>query len=48
MPKLVDLYMAGKLKLDQLISRTFSLDEINTAFEVLERGEVIRSIINYG
>ena len=48
MPKFVDLYMAGKLKLDQLISRTFALDEINTAFEVLDRGEVARSIIKYG
>ena len=48
MPMLVDLYMAGKLKLDQLISRTFSLDEINTAFDVLDRGEVARSIIRYG
>ena len=48
MPKFVDLYMAGKLKLDQLISRTFSLDEINTAFDVLDRGEVARSIIRYG
>ena len=28
-------------------SRTFSLDEINTAFDVLDRGEVARSIIRY-
>ena len=42
---LVDLYMAGKLKLDELVSRTFSLEEINTAFDVLDRGEVARSII---
>lgn len=47
MPMLIDFYMAGKLKLDELISRTFSLDEINTAFDVLERGEVARSIIRY-
>lgn len=48
MPMLVDLYMAGKLKLDELISRTFSLDEINTAFELLDQGEGARSIIKYG
>lgn len=47
MPKLVDLYMAGKLKLDELITRTFSLEEINTAFDLLDRGEVARSIIRY-
>jgi S-(hydroxymethyl)glutathione dehydrogenase/alcohol dehydrogenase len=47
MPKLVDLYLAKKLRLDELVSRTYRLDEINTAFEALERGEVARSIIRY-
>ena len=47
MPMLVDLYMAGKLKLDELISRTFNLDDINEAFDLLDRGEVARSIIEY-
>ena len=47
MPKFVDLYMAGKLKLDEMITRTFTLDEINTAFDVLDRGEVARSIVKY-
>ena len=47
MPMLVDLYMSGKLKLDELISWTFPLEEINTAFDLLDRGEVARSIIRY-
>ena len=47
MPMLVDLYMAGKLKLDPLISRTCSLDEINTAFDAMERGEGARSVVLY-
>ena len=47
MPMLVDLYMSGKLKLDELISRTFPLEEINTAFDLLDQGEVARSIIRY-
>jgi S-(hydroxymethyl)glutathione dehydrogenase/alcohol dehydrogenase len=47
MPKLVDLYLAKKLKLDELVSRTYRLDEINTAFDALEQGEVARSIIRY-
>ena len=47
MPMLIDLYMARKLKLDELISQTFKLDDINTAFDVLDRGEVARSIIRY-
>lgn len=45
---LVDLYMAGKLKLDQLIRRTFTLDEINTASDLFDQGEGARSIIKYG
>lgn len=46
-PRLADLYLAGKLKLDELISRRFALEEINTAFEALERGEVARGVIMY-
>ena len=48
MPKIVDLYLAKKLKLDELVSRTYRLDEINAAFAALEQGEVARSIIRYG
>jgi S-(hydroxymethyl)glutathione dehydrogenase/alcohol dehydrogenase len=47
MPKIVDLYMAKKLRLDELVSRTYRLEEINPAFEALEKGEVARSIIRY-
>ncbi len=47
MPKLIDLYLAKKLKLDELVSRNYRLDEINTAFDALEKGEVARSIIRY-
>ena len=47
MPQLVDLYRAKKLKLDELVSRTYRLEEINTAFAALEQGEVARSIIAY-
>ncbi|MCH6556311.1 MAG: alcohol dehydrogenase, partial [Chloroflexi bacterium] len=44
-PKLVDLYMTGKLKLDELISRRYPLDGINDAFQAMRDGEVARSII---
>ena len=44
-PRIVDLYMAGKLKLDELVSHTFGLDEVNEAFELLEQGEGTRSLI---
>jgi NDMA-dependent alcohol dehydrogenase len=46
-PRLLNLYKAGKLKLDELISREYPLDQINEAFEALERGEVARSIVRF-
>jgi NDMA-dependent alcohol dehydrogenase len=46
-PKLVDLYKKGDLKLDELISREISLDEVNEAFEAMKTGEVARSVIVY-
>lgn len=45
MPQLIDLYMKKKLKIDELVSRTYSLDEVNVAMEALERGEVARSVV---
>jgi S-(hydroxymethyl)glutathione dehydrogenase/alcohol dehydrogenase len=45
LPRCVDLYMAGRLKLDELISRTFSLEGINDAFAAMKAGEVARSVI---
>jgi Zn-dependent alcohol dehydrogenase len=46
-PKLIDLYKKGELKLDELISRTITLDEVNDAFESMKTGEVARSVIQY-
>jgi S-(hydroxymethyl)glutathione dehydrogenase/alcohol dehydrogenase len=47
MPALIDLYMEGRLMLDQLISREYPLEQINDAFEAMKRGEVARSIIKF-
>jgi S-(hydroxymethyl)glutathione dehydrogenase/alcohol dehydrogenase len=47
MPKLIDLYMSKKLKLDELVSRRIKLEQINDAFEWMEKGEVARSVIIY-
>ena len=46
-PRLLQLYKAGKLKLDELISRRFPLDEVNAAFEALGQGEVARSVLSF-
>jgi S-(hydroxymethyl)glutathione dehydrogenase/alcohol dehydrogenase len=45
MPKYVDFYLNGKLNLDELVSARIKLEEINDAFEALQRGEVARSVI---
>jgi S-(hydroxymethyl)glutathione dehydrogenase/alcohol dehydrogenase len=46
-PELVDLYMGGDLDLESLVSRRISLDEVNDAFEAMERQEGIRTVITY-
>lgn len=44
-PLLLDLYMAGKLKLDELISQEYRLDQVNEAFDSMLSGEVARGVI---
>ena len=44
-PMLLDLYSAGKLDLDNLVSRRFALDEINEAYVAMLEGGVARSVI---
>ena len=44
-PRLVELYMQGRLNLDDLVSRRIGLDDINEGFEAMKRGEVARSVI---
>ena len=45
MYRIVDLYQSGKLDLDGLVTRHYSLDDINRAYEDLEHGEVGRGVI---
>lgn len=45
LPKMVDLYMDGRLKVDELVSRHYPLDEINVAYDALANGEVARSVL---
>ncbi len=44
-PKIVDWYMDGKIAIDPLITHTLKLEEINHGFELMERGESIRSVV---
>jgi S-(hydroxymethyl)glutathione dehydrogenase/alcohol dehydrogenase len=44
-PKLIDLYKDGKLLLDELVTKTYPLDEINEAFASVNKGEALRNVI---
>jgi S-(hydroxymethyl)glutathione dehydrogenase/alcohol dehydrogenase len=45
MPRFVDFYMSGKLKLDEMISRRIKLEDINDAFAEMKTGQIARSVI---
>ena len=44
-PLLADWYRHGQLKLDEVVSRTIALEEVDEAFAAMERGETLRSVI---
>ncbi len=46
-PKIVDWYMEGKIAIDPLITHTLPLERINEGFELMSRGESIRSVVVY-
>ena len=47
-PLLARMYTAGQLRLDEMITRRYRLDDINTAFDDLLRGELVRGVIDFG
>jgi len=47
MPRFVDMYMNGKLKLDEMISRRIKLEQVNEAFEEMKTGAIARSVIMF-
>jgi Zn-dependent alcohol dehydrogenase len=44
-PLFLDLYMAGKLKLDELVTQEYALEQINEAYDAMLTGEVARGVI---
>ena len=46
-PKIVDWYMDGRINIDDLITHTMPLDDINKAFDLMHSGESIRSVVTY-
>ncbi|MHC4109090.1 MAG: Zn-dependent alcohol dehydrogenase [Planctomycetota bacterium] len=47
MPRYVEFYLNGQLKLDEMISGRLKLEEINTAFDALRKGSAARSVITF-
>jgi S-(hydroxymethyl)glutathione dehydrogenase/alcohol dehydrogenase len=47
-PKLLDLYRDGQLKLDELITNRYTLDEINNGYQAMRDGENIRGVVVHG
>ena len=46
-PRIVDWYMEGKINIDDLITHTMPLDDINNAFDLMHEGESIRSVVTF-
>ena len=46
-PRIVDWYMDGKINIDDLITHTMPLDDINRAFDLMHAGESIRTVVTF-
>jgi S-(hydroxymethyl)glutathione dehydrogenase/alcohol dehydrogenase len=46
-PKIVDWYMEGRINIDDLITHTMPLEQINDAFDLMHAGESIRSVVTF-
>ncbi len=46
-PKIVDWYMEGKINIDDLITHVMPLEQINSAFDLMRRGESIRAVLTF-
>ncbi len=47
LPKMVDQYLEGEIKVDEMITHTMGLEEVNKAFDLMHEGKSIRSIIHF-
>ena len=46
-PRIVDWYMEGKIRIDEMITHTMPLERINDAFDLMHRGESIRTVVTF-
>ena len=47
LPRYVELYMQGRLNLDDMVTRRAPLDDVNEAFRAMEAGEVVRTVLTF-
>jgi S-(hydroxymethyl)glutathione dehydrogenase/alcohol dehydrogenase len=47
MPKYIDFYNQGRLKLDEMITERRSLEDVNDAFRAMKAGEVARTVLMF-
>ena len=46
-PRMIDMYLAGRLLLDEMVSATIGLEGVNEGYEMMKRGEVARTVITF-
>ncbi len=46
-PRLISMYLDGRLDLDTMVSKTLTLDEVNEGYALMKKGEVARSVISF-
>jgi len=46
-PRMIDLYRGGSLKLDELLTHRYPIEEINEAYDALKSGETLRSVVTF-
>ena len=46
-PRMLELYRSGKLKLDELRTRTYRLDDVNTGYDDMHNGQILRGVITF-
>ena len=47
LPGMVNQYLSGDIKIDDMITHTMGLEDINKAFDLMHEGKSIRSVIHY-
>ena len=47
MPRYIDFYLDGRLKLDEMVSQRMKLEQINDAFEDMKQGHVARTVLMF-